>query len=118
MVEVKGAERALTKYYAELIDTLPINDVLADFSANKLLRGNHKTKFKFLRTRKQKAQYFLDKVIKPSLSNGYIEQFNKMIAVMKSNDNSTVKHLAKQIMACALDDSSSSSSSSSDDNGI
>ena len=58
MVEAKGAERVLTKFYAELIDTLPINVVLADFHANKLLRGIHKTKFKSLRTQKEKAQYF------------------------------------------------------------
>ena len=116
MDEAKGAERALTKFYAELIDTLPINEMLADFRANKLLRGIHKTKFKSLSTEKEKAQYFLDEVIKTSLSVGCTEQFNKMIAVMKSSDDSTVKHLAKQIIMCALDDSSSSSSS--DDNGM
>ena len=116
MVEAEGAERVLTKFYAELVETLPINDVLADFRANKLLRGSHKTKLTSLSTQKEKAKYFIDEVIKPGLSIGYIEQFNKMIAVMKSSDDSTVKRLAKQIIMCSRDDSSSSSSS--DDNGM
>ena len=116
MVEAEGVERALTKLYAELIEILPINEVLADFRANKLLRGIHKTKLKSLSTQKEKAKYFIDEVIKPGLGTGCIEQFNKMIGVMKSSDDSTVKCLAKQIIMCSLD--TSSSSSSSDDNGM
>ena len=116
MIEVDGAKKALTKFYAKIIEVLPINDLLSDLHANKLLPDNHKAKVESLSTQREKAKYFLDEVIKPGLSVGYIEQFNKMIAVMKSSDDSTVKHLAKQIIMCSLD--ISPSSSSSDNNGM
>ena len=114
MVEVEGAERAFTKFYAKLAKVLPINDLAADFYANGLLPGDHKAKVESLSTRKEKAQYFLDEVIRPGLSAGYSVQFNKMINIMKSSDDRVVKRLAKQIEECAL---AVSPSSSSDDNG-
>lgn len=117
MIEVEGAKKALIKFYAKIIEALPINDLLSDLHANKLLPDNHKAKVECLSTQREKAKYFLDEVIKPGLSVGYIEQFNKMIAVMKSSDDSTVKRLAKQIIMCSLD-ISPSSSSGSDDNGM
>ena len=114
VVEVEGAKRAFTKFYAKLTEALPVNDLLADLYANKLLPGNHKAKVESLNTQKEKAQYFLDEIIKPGLSIGYTRQFNKMIYVMKSSDNPVVKYLAKQIRDCAL----GAPPSSSDDNGM
>ena len=106
MVEVEGAKRAFQMFYEKLIQALPINDLLSDLYASKLLRGNAKakvkTKVESLCTQKEKAKYLLDEVIKPGLSVGNVEQFNKMIAVMESNDDPVVKRLAKQIKECAL----------------
>ena len=42
MVKVEGAKRAFTKFYAKLTEVLPVNDLLADLYANRLLPGNHK----------------------------------------------------------------------------
>ena len=109
MTKVEDAKSVITKYYAELIEVLPIDDLLAHLDANKLLSSNHKAKVESLSTRKEKTQYFLDEVIKPGLSVGYTEQFNKMITVMESNDDPVVKHLVKQIQECALGVSPSSS---------
>ena len=68
-----------------------------EFVANKLLPGDHKAKVESLSTQKEKAQYFLDTVIKPGLSIGYTEPFNKLIIIMESSDNGTVQFLAKEI---------------------
>ena len=113
---VEGAKRAFSKFYGKLIELLPMNDLLEDLRANKLLPGIHKAKIKSLSTQKEKARYLLDEVIKPGLSVGYIEPFNKMVTVMESSDRSMVKRLAKQIRTCSLD--VSPNSSSSDDNGM
>ena len=120
VIEDEGAERAFTKFYAELTEAIPINEVLGDRRINILLRDVHKAKLNSLITQKEKAKYFLNEVIKPGVIIGYLEQFSAMISVMISSDDSTVKNLAKQIIMCSHDDSSSSSgsSSSSDDNGM
>ena len=110
---VEGAKRAFEMFYGKLIEALPINDLLSDLYASKLLRGNAKakvkTKVESLRTQKEKAKYLLNEVIKRGLSVGNVEQFNKMITVMESSDDPVVKHLAKQIQECALGVSPSSS---------
>ena len=67
-----------------------------------------------MNTQKEKAQYFLDEVIKPGLNIGYTGQFNGMINIMETSDNPVVNYLAKQIQECAQ----GTSSSSSDDNGM
>ena len=112
MVEV---ERAFKKFYEKLIEVLPTNDLIADFCANKLLPGNHKAIMESLSTQKEKAQYFLDEVVKPGLHIGYIGQFSKMIDVMESSDNPVVKYLVKQIQEYML---VASPSSSDDDDGM
>ena len=108
MTEVEDAKSVITKYCAELIEVLPIDDLLADLEANKLLPSNHKAKVESLSARKEKTKYFLDEMIKPGLSVGYMEQFNKMITVMESSDDPVVKYVAKQIQECALGISPSS----------
>ena len=113
MVEV-GVKKAFKKFYNELTEALPMNDLLAEFSASKLLSGNHKNILESLSTQKEKAKYFLDQVIKPGLNIGYTEQFNKMINVMESSDDPVVKYLVKQIQEYMLD----VSPSSDDDNGM
>ena len=114
MVDVEGAKRAFTAFYAKLTEALPIKDLLAELYANKLLPGNHKAAVESLSTKIEKAQYFLDEVIKPGLNIGYIGQFNKMITVMESSDDPVVNYLAKQIQECAH----GVSLSNSDDNGM
>ena len=113
MTDVEDAKSVITKYYVELIEVLPIDDLLEHLDANKLLPRNYKAKVKSLSARKEKTTYFLDEMIKPGLSVGYIGQFNEMITVMESSDDPVVKHLMKQIQEFALGVSPSSS-----DNGM
>ena len=49
-------------------------------------------------TDKEKAQYFLDKVIKPGLQIDYTEQFDEMLLIMQSSDDPPVKYLADKVM--------------------
>ena len=113
MTDVEEAKSVITKYYAELIEVLPIDDLLEHFDAKKLLSRNHKAKVQSLSTRKEKTQYFLDEVIKPGLSVGYMEQFNIMITVMETSDDPVVRYLMKQVQEFAQGVSPSSS-----DNGM
>ena len=115
MVEVESGKRAFKKFYKKLIEALPMNDVIADFCAHTLLAGNHKSVMESLSTQKEKAQYFLDKVIKPGLHIGYIGQFSKMIDVMESCDDPVVKYLVKQIQEYMFVASPSSNSDDDDD---
>ena len=116
MAEVESSKKACKKFYKKLIEALPMSDVIADFCAHKLLPGNHKAIMESLSTQKEKAQYFLDKVIKPGLHIGYIRQFSKMIDVMESSDDPVVKYLVKQIQEYML--VASPSSSDDDDDGM
>ena len=113
MDEIDVVKRAFTKFYNKLTEALPMDDLLAEFSASKLLSGNHKNTLESLSTQKEKTQYFLDEVINPGLNIGYTGQFNKMINVMESSDDPVVKYLVKQIQEYVLD-----VSPSNDDNGM
>lgn len=62
-----------------------------------LLPGDHKSSIDALDTQKQKAEYFLDHVIKPGLEVGYTEQFDKMLNVMETSDDPTVNFVADEI---------------------
>ena len=85
-----------TDLYAQLTE-VPINDMIGELFANNLLPGDHKATIKSLSTPKEKAQHFLDEVIKPSLKIGYTEQFDKLISIIESSDNPTLQFLAQQI---------------------
>ena len=51
-----------------------INDLVARLYSDKLLSGNHKDCIDSLATSKEKTEYLLDKVIKPSLAIKYTKQ--------------------------------------------
>ena len=104
MVDIEGAKKAFTKFYAKLVETLPINDLIAN-----LCSDDEKTEVNSQGTLKGKMKYILDKVISPRLSIGDAGRFNKMIVIMESSDDPSVEDLAKQIQRCALDSSSSPS---------
>ena len=83
--------------FYEKLTALPIDDMIEKLYANNLLPGDHKAKVQSQSTPKEKAQHFLDAVIRRSLEIGYTEQFDKLISIMESSDDPTLKHLAKKI---------------------
>ena len=97
MVDAVEAKKKFQYSYPYLIEALPIDDLLPEFFAKGLLEGQSKSKLESRTTRQEKTQYFLDEMIKPSLTTGLIQPFNNMITIMESSELSVAKHLAKQI---------------------
>ena len=50
-----------------------------------------------MRTDKERAEYFLDKVIKPGLQIDYTKQFDEMLLIMQNSDDPPVKYLADEV---------------------
>ena len=88
------------KFYVKLVIGLPMDDTLfrAKLFTNDLLPGDHKERVESLATKSDKAAYFLDHVIKPSVtSDDHGSSFDKLLNVMEDSDHQGVKELAKQI---------------------
>ena len=87
------------KFYVQLVKKLPINDTLftAELFANDLLPGDHKEHVESLPTKSDKASYFLDHVIKPSVTSDDGSSFDKLLNVMEDSDHQGVKELTKLI---------------------
>ena len=61
-----------------LTESLPTSSLTSTLHSQRLLPGNHEDKIESLGIDKEKAQYFLDKVIKPGLEFGDTDPFDKM----------------------------------------
>ena len=87
------------KFYVQLVKKLPMNDTLftAELFANDLLPGDQKERVESLPTKSDKASYFLDHVIKPSVTSDDGSSFDKLLNVMEDSDHQGVKELAKLI---------------------
>ena len=91
------AEAAFKEFYVKLVKVLQINNISSDFYSRNLLPGDHKARIDALDTPQQKAEYFLDHVIKPGLDIKYTGQFDEMLRVMGNSDDPPVKFLAGEI---------------------
>ena len=87
------------KFYSELTKVLPmiINNLVTTLYSNELLSGDHKGCIDSLPTTKEKTEYFLDKVIKPGLEIKYTKQFDEMLRVMRTSDDSAVNYLVDEM---------------------
>ena len=90
------------KFYSELTKVLPmiINILVTTFYSSKLLSGDHKGRIDSLPTDREKAEYFLDKVIKPGLEIKYTKQFDEMLEVMTNSDDPAVNYLVVEMQKC------------------
>ena len=87
-------------FYADLIKVLPMDDItfIGQLYSQDLLPGDLKGKVKSHSTQAEKASYFLDHVIEPSLSTSDSkESFERLISVMKRYNTPAVKELASKI---------------------
>ena len=88
-------------YKAKLVKVLPMNDVIftTQLSSNKILPGNVEAHIKSLSlpTQPDKADYYLNKVIKSSLDIGETgsEDLETLIAVMEKSEYRYLEKLAK-----------------------
>jgi len=88
----------IMNFSPRLLETLPMDDAIfiAKLRSAGLLPGNLKAEIKSLKTSADKADYFLDCVILPSIS---IDQttFHKFLKVMEESGYDTVSTLARHI---------------------
>ena len=87
------------QFYDRLVITLPMNDVLfiAELYSHDLLPDIIKDRVKTLASSESKASYFLDHVIKPSVTVGVGSSFDELLKVMEDSDYQSVKVLARVI---------------------
>ena len=89
------------RFYPDLLEILPVDDLVIKFFAKDLLSGTHKDKLDGLSTaratNKEKAKYFLDNVIGPGLKIGFMQQFDEMLLIMAKSDDPSVKFLGNEI---------------------
>ena len=95
--QIEKAKKSFQKFYEELTQALPINDFLPKFFAEGLLPGLTKSAIESKPTRREKVEYFLDEVIKRGIDIGYYKQFETLLHIMKTSDDSVSKHLAEKI---------------------
>ena len=87
------------EFYCKLVETLPMNDALfiAKLYSCDLLPDDIKEYVQSLPTRVNKVMYFLDHVIKPSVTTGVGSSFDQLLNVMEDSEHQGVKELAKLI---------------------
>jgi len=87
-------KECFVKFYSMLIESLQMSSLTSTLYSQRLLPGNLKDKIGSFSIDKEKACYFLDEVIKPGLEVGNTAPFEKMLGIMETSDNSTMKHVA------------------------
>ena len=90
----------LEHYYQALVAFLPLQDekFIAELHGQNLLPTHVSTSIVSLVTRKEKASYFLDVVIKTDLRNNDRTSFDKLAAVMAISKYDNLPHLAAMMM--------------------
>ena len=87
------------QFYTKLVKTLPMDDAIfmGELYASNLLPGDLKKYIESLPTSAKKSSYFLDHVIKPSVTSGDASRFDELLNVMEDSEYQGVKELAKLI---------------------
>ena len=97
--------KVFQQFYSELVKKLPVDDTvfIAELFSNNLLPGDLKNQLKLLhRTSRDKAAFFLDSAIEPSVTSDGGSSFDKLLNVMNDSEYQHVKEFAKQIRMNAL----------------
>ena len=83
----------IRKYYADLVELLPMNDVKfrAKLHSAGILPGNLKEEIKSKPTAAEKAEHFLDYGVKSDT-----ETFNKLLKIMEDHNDDHLKELAEK----------------------
>ena len=87
------------KYFSNLVEVLPMDDVTfkAQLSNNHILPDGVDAHIKSISTVTEKADYFLRRVIKPSINISQTQEFNNLIATMKECGYAHVERLASDM---------------------
>ena len=96
-------KEALTTFYSDLLEILPIEYLVKHLYSDKLLSGDKKRSLEGLSECSKKIQYFLDCVLIPAVNIGYTNIFEKMLHLMERGDDEPVKFLAEKIKQFLLE---------------
>lgn len=94
----RNAKDGFKEFYSKLLEVLPISLLISQFYTKALLSDDHKNKLDTLTSSKERAEYFLDRVIKPGLQIDFTKQFDEMLLIMQNSDDPPVKYLADEVM--------------------
>ena len=92
------AKKTVQKFYPNLLEVLPISELMERFYSLHLLSHHQKSKLDSLHSRKEKVAYFLDEMLMPGLSMNYTVHFDGMITMMKASDDTLARHLVELIV--------------------
>ena len=94
----QNVEDVLRSFNQRLVPVLPMEDAifLSSLDTAGLFPGDSKATVQSIDTSAAKAGYFIDRVILPDVASNRTN-LNKLLAVMKKFNNSTVKNLAAEI---------------------
>ena len=101
--------KVFQEFYSKLAKTLPMKDAIftAELYSRDLFPDDLKEQVESLFTSATKASYFLDHVIKPSVTSGNGSCFDELLNVMNDCDYQNVIELSKQIKDCLKETSDS-----------
>ena len=91
----EAAKKAVQKFYPNLLEVLPITELVERFYSGHILSHHQKSKLDGLPSRKDKVAYFLDEMLVPGLSMNCTKHFDEMITMMKESDDILAKHLVE-----------------------
>lgn len=118
----KARIKAIQKFYPNLLEVLPITELVERFYSVDLLSHHQKSKLDGLPSHKDKVAYFLDKMLMPGLSINCTEHFDEMITMMKESDDILARHLVelivKELMPTTVASPTSPTTSLTTDTGI
>ena len=94
-----SAMKVLQKFYMELITILPMDDTmfLAKMYSRQILNHELKSSIQAISTQEDKAVFFLDHVIAPSVSMDHNEHLDALLNCMEEVEDLAVTTLAQRI---------------------
>lgn len=98
-MEELSTSKVFQQFYAKLVKTLPMDDAIfiAELFSRGLLPDDVKDHIEHLATPAKKASYFLDHVIRPSVTCKVGRSFDDLLCVMKDSEYQSVNELARLI---------------------
>jgi len=95
---VEEAKKAIQKCYPNLLQLLPISELIERFYSLELLSHDRKSKLDSLTSPEGKIKYFLDEMLIPGLNIGYTGHFDAMITMMKESDDVLTRRLCEKLL--------------------
>lgn len=92
------AKRAIQKHYPNLLQLLPIDELVGRLLSRRLLSLDRKNNLNSFGSPRKKISYFLDGILVPGLDIGYTGHFVEMVIMMKESDDVLLKVLADKLM--------------------